>query len=75
MCVLRHSELQTLEVQSEEAQELVSEEGVVEKLGGKTSEHQRPHRPTIHCSHLAYTLKYRLSVLKKTLQVTRVTED
>lgn len=53
--VLRHSELQALHVQSQEAQKLVSQEGVVEKLGREAAKHQLPHTVTVHRCHLTCT--------------------
>lgn len=48
----RHPKPQALEVQPQEAQELVGQEGVVEELGGEPAEHQLPHAFTVHCGKL-----------------------
>lgn len=55
--------LQALQVQPEEAQQFVRQEGVVEELGGESAKHQLPHDVAVHRSHL--TCAVRVSKEKK----------
>lgn len=43
---------QALQVQPEEAQQFVCQEGVVEELGRESAKHQLPHDVAVHRSHL-----------------------
>lgn len=52
---LRSSKLQTLQVQSKEAQQLMGQEGVVEEFSRKAAKDQLPHTLTVHSCHLACT--------------------
>lgn len=51
---VRDSELQTVEVQTEEAQQFMCQEVVIEQLGGKAAKNQLPHNVAIHRSHLTW---------------------
>lgn len=46
--------LQALQVQPEEAQQFVRQEGVVEQLGGESPKHKLPHDVAVHRSHLTW---------------------
>lgn len=54
MGVLRDSEFQTVEVQTDEAQQFVGQEVVVEQLGREAAKNQLPHNVAIHRSDLAW---------------------
>lgn len=52
MGVLRDTGLQTVEVQTEETQQLMRQEVVIEQLGRETAKNQLPHDVTVHRSDL-----------------------
>lgn len=54
MGVLRDPELQTVAVQTEETQQLMCQEVVIEELGRETAKNQLPHDVAIHCSDLTW---------------------
>lgn len=54
MGVLRDPGLQTVEVQTEETQQLMRQEVVIEQLGRETAKNQLPHDVTVHRSDLTW---------------------
>lgn len=54
MGVLRDSEFQTVEVQTEEAQQFVGQEVVIEQLSREAAKNQLPHNVAIHRSNLTW---------------------
>lgn len=64
MGVLRDPELQTVEVQTEETQQLMCQEVVIEQLGRETAKNQLPHDVAIHRSDLTCQQSQRYSTSK-----------